>query len=149
RARTQLHSCPFLQRCCGWRRVCRQPEKWLGFTNVPSGIPYPVDAMMSIRNWREGRRHCFCRRTFSVRHLLVRLLLMLALISAGAAVWAAGTKVGQTSITGQFPKPVNPGKSATFTLSLNRDNHNGSTGSFVATLTYGPITPGVTYSTSN
>jgi len=77
----------------------------------------------------------------------LRLLLVLAFILSSTTAWAGGVKIGQVSVTGQYPNPVNPGKSATFFLSLTRNNNNGSTGAFVANLTFSPFTPppGVTY----
>jgi HYR domain-containing protein/Big-like domain-containing protein len=84
----------------------------------------------------------------SPRRWLLKLLPVLAFILISTTTWAAGQKVGQVSVTGQNPHPVNPGGTATFLLTLTRNNNNGSTGSFVANLTYSPVTPGVSYDPS-
>ena len=68
----------------------------------------------------------------------VRYRYEVSLVNERVASWAAALGVVLD----------HPGKSAKFRISLTRDNHNGSTGSFVAALTcagFTPVTPGVTY----
>src|SRR6266516_2280650 len=85
--------------------------------------------------------------------MLQELLLVLTLMLMSTGAWAAGQKIGNVSVTDQNPNPVHPGSlgtpsPATFALSLTRDNHNGSTGGFLADLTYSKIAPGITYAPS-